>query len=61
SEARNPRNELFGEERLARAAHRLAGESVESMVTGVLDDMKAFVEDRPLDDDLTLVVLRRVR
>jgi sigma-B regulation protein RsbU (phosphoserine phosphatase) len=61
SEARNPRNELFGEERLARAAHRLAGESVESMVTGVLDDMKAFVEGRPLDDDLTLVVLRRVR
>ena len=61
SEARNPKNELFGEERLARAAHRLAGGRVEAIVTGILGDLKTFAEGRSLEDDLTLVALRRVR
>jgi sigma-B regulation protein RsbU (phosphoserine phosphatase) len=61
SEARNPKNELFGEERLAQAGHRLAGGRVDAIVTGILGDLKAFAEGRPLEDDLTLVALRRVR
>ncbi len=61
SEARNPRNQLFGEEQVLQACVRMAGSSVEGMVAGILEQMEAFSEGRPPDDDLTLVALRRVR
>ncbi len=61
SEARNPENQFFGEERIAQASHRLAGRSVEGVITGILGDLKSFADGRTPEDDLTLVALRRVR
>lgn len=50
----------FGEERLARTVTALRAESSETILTGVLDAVKAFAAGRPQADDITLVVLRRV-
>jgi len=51
--------ELFGEERLARTVTSLRGQSVESILSGVLEAVRRFAAGRPQADDITLVVLRR--
>jgi len=61
SEARNPQDQFFDEERIIQASHRLAGHPVEAVVTGILGDLNTFAEGRSPEDDLTLVALRRVR
>ncbi|MDP2874989.1 MAG: SpoIIE family protein phosphatase [Holophaga sp.] len=55
SEAQNPDGELFGENRLEAALAQGPGDPK----TSVLLAVDAFLEGRPLEDDLTLLVLER--
>ncbi|MFZ1614298.1 MAG: SpoIIE family protein phosphatase [Holophaga sp.] len=55
SEAQNPEGEFFGEDRLETALAAGPGDSK----TCVLLAVDAFLEGRPLEDDLTLLVLER--
>lgn len=55
SEAMNPQNELFGEERLETLLRSSAGDAQ----TLILSAVETFAEGRPLEDDLTLLVLQR--
>jgi len=49
--------EMFGFERLEQCLSRHAGESVESLRDGVIEDLQSFTGDAPREDDLTVVVL----
>ena len=49
--------ELFGFERLEECLGHLAGQSVEAIRDGVLDDLEKFTRGSPRDDDLTVLVL----
>lgn len=49
--------EMFGFERLEQSLRRHAGESVERLRDGVLEDLQSYTGPVPREDDLTLVVL----
>jgi len=55
SEAQSPDNAFYGEDRLEAL---LAG-SVDDLQTAILADVVAFSQGRPLEDDLTLLILSR--
>ena len=55
SEALDPANELFGEARLAACL----GEEASDLPAHVLATVQAFTQGRPLEDDLTLLLLKR--
>ncbi len=59
-EARDGSRALYGEERLQASlrAHALAYPSASGILSGVLADLATFVGTRPMDDDLTCLVLR---
>ena len=59
TEASNPAGELFSEERLVEALLRHRGGSAAEVHEGVLKEVETFQEGLPLDDDLTLIVLKR--
>ena len=50
---------LYGRDRLLSALRRAADEPVGAIVDAVLSDVRAFIGDRTLDDDITLVAVRR--
>jgi hypothetical protein len=50
--------EPFGFERLEESLKRHAASDVDGLRAGVLGDLEAFVGTRPLDDDLTVLVLQ---
>jgi serine phosphatase RsbU (regulator of sigma subunit) len=58
TEARNPKGELYGPERL-RAALGLGPLDVQALGTHLLADVRTFAAGRPQSDDLTLVCFRR--
>jgi len=60
TEAGNPAGDLFSEERLVEALRRHRGCSVREMHEGILEEIREFQEGRVPDDDLTLVLLRRM-
>lgn len=63
TEATNPNHEMFGERRLLAAIQMLAPKVADEtdLLDGILKELNDFTAGRPLDDDLTVVVLRRTR
>ena len=59
SEARSPKGEEYGVERLARVAAGLASESAEGVVRACLRDLGAHLVGGKKADDLTLMAVRR--
>lgn len=59
-EAHNPRDEIYGEDRLrdSLTKHANAGSDADDVLNGVLADLLTFCEGRPNDDDVTSLVVR---
>jgi phosphoserine phosphatase RsbU/P len=57
SEGCGPGNRFYGVDRLRSVVKRTAAESCEQMHDAILDDLRAFTEETPQADDITLVVL----
>ena len=60
SEARDASGALYGYDRLLRLAEATAGRSADEIGQAFFAAVRAFGEDRPQDDDQTLVVLKRL-
>lgn len=58
TEAFNPEGEEFGEARLRRAIAAGAGMSADELILSIVESVREFCGDMPLQDDLTLVVMR---
>jgi serine phosphatase RsbU (regulator of sigma subunit) len=57
SEARGPGNKFYGVDRLLHVVKLTAKATCEYMHDAILDDLRAFTQDTPQADDITLVVL----
>ena len=57
SEARGPANKFYGIDRLLHVVKWMAKAPCEQMHDAILDDLRAFTQDTPQADDITLVVL----
>jgi phosphoserine phosphatase RsbU/P len=60
TEARNPRNEVYGLDRLT-ALMAKSSQDLETMGAAILADVRRFADGRPPSDDLTLVGVARDR
>jgi serine phosphatase RsbU (regulator of sigma subunit) len=58
TEAMNGNEELFSEERLENELAGLRDEPVHEVVSGVMEKIKAFSQDLPQTDDITMMILR---
>jgi sigma-B regulation protein RsbU (phosphoserine phosphatase) len=58
TEAVNPKEELFSEERLLDAANRHRGESLMHFVKHIKENIDAFAEDAQQADDITMLAFR---
>ena len=61
SEARGPGNKFYGVDRLLNVVKLNATATCEQMHDAILDDLRAFTQDTPQADDITLVVLEYTR
>lgn len=62
TEAFNGREEQFGTERLEDALRDLAGtQNVRELLKGIADRVSGFSEGRSQSDDITMMVIRRIR
>ncbi len=59
TEAENPLGELYSIERLCESAVRYASDSAESIKTGIIADLMAYIADQKIHDDITLVVVKQ--
>ena len=59
TEPENPQGEEYGEERLRRAVSHRADQALRSMIEDVMDDVVRWTGDSTLQDDMTMLVLRR--
>lgn len=59
TEAENPARELYGLERLAEVAGRHRHDSAAEMVQAIVADVQAFMAERRMLDDITLMVVKR--
>lgn len=59
AECRNAREDEFGSERLAAAVRTCGGSSATQTLFSALGTVLDFSGGRPLDDDLTLMVVHR--
>ena len=57
SEARGPDNDFYGVDRLRRVIQLTAAQTSVQIHDAILDDVRAFTQDTPQADDITLVVL----
>ncbi len=58
SEAFNPQDECYGDERLLADAGDLAGQSPPALTSGLLKRVRAFVAGAPQSDDIAILTLR---
>ncbi|PKL68382.1 MAG: serine/threonine protein phosphatase [Methanomicrobiales archaeon HGW-Methanomicrobiales-1] len=58
TEAFNPRDEEFGEERLADFIRDHRDAPVQQIIDDLLEELKRFFDNAPQSDDITLVVIR---
>jgi sigma-B regulation protein RsbU (phosphoserine phosphatase) len=58
SEAHNPAEEEFGEERLRELLRKVAELPVNEMCTAVMQELKKWMLDAPQHDDLTYVLMK---
>jgi sigma-B regulation protein RsbU (phosphoserine phosphatase) len=56
----NAAGEAYGLERLRASIRALARSSAEEMIHGLYDQARQFVGDVPQEDDVSIVVVRRV-
>lgn len=59
TEPENAQGEEYGEERLRRAVSHRADQALQSVIEGVMDDVVRWTGDSTLQDDMTMLVLRR--
>lgn len=59
TEATNPSRELYGLERLIKVLKNTHHLSCEEIKQAVLDNLRQYTGNRPLSDDITLVVLKQ--
>jgi phosphoserine phosphatase RsbU/P len=57
-EAQNPSGEVFGFERFEKAILRHGHLSATAMQDAILDEVRAFLGPQPMEDDVTLVVVK---
>jgi sigma-B regulation protein RsbU (phosphoserine phosphatase) len=58
TEAQNPREEEFGEERLKELLRRLASLPVSEISARISSELKEWISDAPQYDDLTFDVMK---
>jgi len=58
SEAFNPQEECYGNERLLADAAALAGQSASALGAGLLQRVRTFAENAPQSDDIAILVLK---
>ena len=56
----NKANDEYGIERLSETMYRAPDGSAEEILNFVIDDFREFVEEEDLDDDLTVIVMKRI-
>ena len=59
TEARNPQGEEFGEERLQQLLASSGSDSVHRLKEKIFDTVMDFIQNTPLHDDLTYVILKK--
>jgi len=59
SEAQNANHELFGEERVKKLVNKNAAKSVQDFSNAILDEVKNFIGDERIADDLSFVIIKR--
>lgn len=59
TEPENAQGEEYGEERLRRAVSHRADQALQSVIEEVMDDVVRWTGDSTLQDDMTMLVLRR--
>jgi sigma-B regulation protein RsbU (phosphoserine phosphatase) len=57
-EARNPKDEMFGKDRIFQIVRSNSGAAARKILTSCFNALKVFLDDRPLEDDVTLVVIK---
>jgi len=60
TEAENDKGELFGEERLAELVRGLLNKKSNEIIELIKDEVEKFAKDGQLEDDLTLVCVKKV-
>jgi sigma-B regulation protein RsbU (phosphoserine phosphatase) len=58
SEAFNPRDECYGDDRLIADTAALAGQSAPALTAGLLKQVHAFAESAPQSDDIAILTLK---
>ncbi len=58
SEAFNPQDECYGNERLLTESSGLAGQSAPAITTGLLQKVRAFAGSAPQSDDIAIMALK---
>ena len=58
TEAFNPQDEEFGEERLMVFLQKHRNDPVQEIINGLVDEVRSFCGSRPQSDDITLVIVR---
>src|SRR6185503_15431784 len=58
SEAFNPQDECYGNDRLLADAGSLSGQSAPAITSGLLQKVRAFAGSAPQSDDIAILVLR---
>ncbi len=60
SEASNPRQAQFGSERIKEILKENHDKSSADIISSVVKALEAFTEGKPIDDDVTLIVAKRI-
>lgn len=60
TEAVNENDDMFGEERLEEIARGHAAKPLDLLVTGLLGEIRQFTNKNELEDDITIIALRRI-
>jgi serine phosphatase RsbU (regulator of sigma subunit) len=61
TEACNKQEEMYGVERLCKVVSKLWTTSHSNEIQhAIIDDMRSYIEDQQLADDITLVVVKRL-
>jgi len=58
TEAVNPHDEMFSEERLRNVVKACANSSAQDLIERILEEVKSFCGDRAQSDDITLMVIK---
>jgi DNA-binding NarL/FixJ family response regulator len=60
TEAQNPMGHFYGERRLQDVLRSIGSRPAEEILQAVLDDLRHFIAGAPQQDDVTLIVIRRL-